>query len=525
VKERRHNTSVKPSQPALLEIPEQPDVPQSAAPKGPAKLRCVNRQQTTMATIYVEELIPADHKARAIWDLVGRMNLSRFIEPLRSTVGEAGRPAWEPHLLVSLWVYAYSEGIGSAREIERIMEWEPGMQWLSGLEKVNHHTLSDFRVEHKAALEELFAELLAMLDEAGFVSLEQVMHDGTKIRAQAGVDTFGREKSLQEKLQQARQAVQEMGDPRAQGGKRDRQQAARERAVRERAERLEAAAKEMEALQSEKRQEEDKAKVRVSLQEPEARLMKHGDNAITPSYNAQISTEASHKIIVGAHLSQCSSDAGSLLPALEEVNKNLGAPPQQVVVDGGFTNRETIVQCAAQNIDLVGSLPDPQERSAAAMKAAGIDPAFAPAHFRVLEDGAGLECPAGCRLEPLGQNHKRGDLYQQYRAAGADCRACRYQKQCCPRNAEKGRVVSIRLQEQAEVAAFRQKLATEEYRKIYRRRGEVAEFPNAWLKEKLGLRKFRVRGLVKAGCELLWACLTYNVMQCVRLLQAQLVVV
>jgi len=57
----------------------------------------------------------------------------------------------------------------------------------------------------------------------------------------------------------------------------------------------------------------------------------------------------------------------------------------------------------------------------------------------------------------------------------------------------------------------------EAYRAIYRKRGEVAEFPNAWIKEKLGLRKFRVRSLVKAGSELLWACLTYNIMQWVRL--------
>src|ERR1700683_3144210 len=84
-------------------------------------------------------------------------------------------------LLVCLWVYAYCEGISSARELDRLMEWEPGLQCLSGLESVNHHTLSDFRVEHKQALDELFAPLLATLESAGAVSLEQVMHDGTKI--------------------------------------------------------------------------------------------------------------------------------------------------------------------------------------------------------------------------------------------------------------------------------------------------------------------------------------------------------
>ncbi len=427
----------------MLEIPEQPLMPKATPTKGPLKFRLVNREQTVIAPIYVEELIPADHKARAIWELIGRMDLSRFSEALRTSAGDVGRPAWDPHLLVSLWVYAYSEGISSAREIERIMEWEPAMQWLSGLEKINHHTLSDFRVEHKTALDELFAELLAILDQAGMVSLEQVMHDGTKIRALAGADTFRRKESLQEKLQKAREAVKQMGDPTAAAPGRDRKQAARERALRERCERLEAAAKELEALQSEKRKQEEKAQARVSEQEPEARLMKHGDHAFSPSYNAQITTEASHKIIVGAHLSQSSSDAKSLPPALKEIEENLGALPKQVVVDGGFTNRDSILHCAEKKIDLVGALPDPRERSEAAMKAAGIHPNFAPGQFRILDQGAGLECPAGCLLEPLRLTRKRGDLYQQYRAEGVDCLACDYREQCCPRNAEKGRMVSM----------------------------------------------------------------------------------
>jgi hypothetical protein len=258
--------------------------------------------------------------------------------------------------------------------------------------------------------------------------------------------------------------------------------------------------------------------VRVSLTEPEARLMKHGDNAIAPSYNAQISTEGKSKIIVGAHLSQCSSDAQSLMPALEEVAENLGKKPAQVVVDGGFTNRENIMQCATQQIDLVGSLPDPKERSAAAMKSLGIAEEFGPYRFRIVDNGERLECPAGCQLEALRKNRKRGDLYQQYQAQGTDCAVCQYQQKCCPNHAEHGRTVSIRLEEQADVAAFRKKMEQDEYRATYRKRGAVAEFPNAWIKEKLGVRKFRVRGVAKAGSELLWACLTYNIMQWVRLI-------
>lgn len=502
-------------------MPEQPAVePRPEAP-GKAKLRTVVREQTILAQISVDELISMDHKARSIWELTGLVDLSRFREPLKTRAGHAGRSAWDPRLLVSLWVYAYSEGVSSAREIERLMEWEPGFQWLGGLVSVSHHTLSDFRVAHKEALSELFAQMLGMLEAGDLLSLERVMHDGTKIRAQAGADSFRREKSLREHVERARQLVAAMGDPRVETPARDRRQAARERAARERSERLDAALKEWEELSAEARSEKQKQEVRVSLSEPEARRMKHGDNAIAPSYNAQITTDAKHKIIVGVHLSQCSSDAQSLLPALEAVKANLGRQPEQVVVDGGFTNRDNIMACAKQEIELIGSLPDPQERSEAAMKSMGIDPAFAPHQFRILEDGKRLECPAGCSLEYVRQSKKRGDRYWQYQARGEDCRACKSQPRCCPQNAETGRTVSIRKEEQADVAAFRKKMEQPEARDIYRQRGAIAEFPNAWIKEKLGLRKFRLRGKLKAGAELLWACLTYNMLHWIRLNRAQ----
>lgn len=506
-----------PCQPTLIECPEQPALPQQAEVRGPLKLQSIDRSQTMFANIYVEELIPADHKARAIWDLVGRLDLSRFTAALRTTTGCAGRPAWDPRLMVSLWVYAYSEGISSAREIERQMQWEPGMQWLGGLHEINHHSLSDFRIEHRAALDELFADLLALLAQAGLVDLQQVMHDGTKIRALTGSDSFRREQTIRKHLEEARQAVAQFGDPQAEAPGKSRRQAAQERAARETEQRLKEALEALEVLQAEKQKEKEKEAVRVSQTEAEARIMKHGDGALAASYNAQITTEASNKVIVGAHLSQCSSDAQSLQPALREVEENLGVKPAQVVVDGGFTNRDNIVECAAQNIDLYGSLPRPEERSEAAMKALGIDKAFAPHRFCILEASHQLQCPAGRILDHVRQSRKRGDVYQQYQARSEDCLACRYQRQCCPKTPEKGRTVSIKVEEQADVAAFRQKMELPESQAIYQRRGEVAEFPNAWIKDKLRVRKFRVRGLVKAGTELLWACLTYNIQQWVRL--------
>jgi transposase len=499
----------------LLELPEQPPTrADQAEAGGECKLRLINREQLMMAQIDVEHLIDEQHVARGIWEVTQGLDLSRYESAIRTRQGEAGRAAWPPQLLIAVWLYGYSQGITSARELERQMEYEPGLMWLTGMEVVNHHTLSDFRIEHGEALTDLFTQMLVVLSDAGLVKMRLVAHDGTKIRAQAGVDSFRREATLREKLEQARQLVEE--DPQADGGGNRRQRAAEQRARRERLERAESALEQLQKIQAQVQDAEQKGRVRVSHSEAEARRMKHGDNAIAPSYNAQVSTDADSGVIVGVHLSQSAEDSHELKPALEEIHKNLGRRPEQVVADGGFTNRESIQMTAEEGIDFYGSLPDPKERSEAAMKSHGIDPQFAPHFFTLQPETRTAQCPAGKPMKYLRRHKKRDDYYQSYRANGADCLACAFQKQCCPKNAAKGRMVSFRDQEPEQIVDFRQKMASEEGQRIYKRRGATAEFPFAWIKERMRLRKFRLFGLRKASLEALWASLAYNVMIWIR---------
>lgn len=498
----------------LLELPEQPP-PTSvkAEAAGECKLRLVNRDQLLMAQIDVEHLIDEHHPARGIWEVTKGLDLSRYESAIRTRQGEAGRAAWPPQLLIAVWLYGYSQGVTSARELERQMEYEPGLMWLTGMDGINHHTLSDFRIGHGEALTELFTQMLVVMSEAGLVNLRLVAHDGTKIRAQAGVDSFRREATLREKLEQARQLVEE--DPHGEGGNK-RRQAAQQRARRERLERAESALEQLQKIQGKLQEGEGKDRLRVSLSEAEARQMKHGDHAIAPSYNTQISTDADSGVIVGVHVSQSADDSHGLEEAMEQIEKNLGRLPEQVVADGGFTNRESIQRMAEGGIDFYGSLPDPRERSEAAMKSHGIDPKFAPHFFILQPETRTVKCPAGKVMKYLRRNKKRGDRYQSYQAQGADCLACEWQRQCCPRNAAKGRIVSFRDQEREQIAEFRKKMASEEGQCIYKRRGATAEFPFAWIKERMKLRKFRLFGLGKASLEAVWASLAYNVMIWIR---------
>ena len=507
----------------LLEIPEQPapaPLPPvvGVAPAAKPKLKPIDREQGILRQVIVDELVPPDHKVRAIWDLTGQLDLSRYFSKIRSYEGKAGSPAWHPRLLLSVWIYAYSEQITSAREVARLMEYEPGLMWLSGLGEVNYHKLSEFRAEYPEELKQLMVELLGTLSQEGFVKLECVAHDGTKIQAQAGSDTFRRGATLEKEIAKARQMVEELeGQPETGPEENPRRKAARERVARERSERMKQAAEELEKIRAGKESEKKREEARVSLTEPEARIMKHGnDGGTAPSYNVQISTDAEQKIIVGINLTQSSSDSGWLQPAMEQVKETMGRYPEQVVADGGFTSQSSITEMNQSPMEFFGSLPEAEVRQAAAMKAAGIDPAFRPSAFQVRAESQTLQCPAGKILEYVRQSKKGDTTYWQYQAEGKDCRGCDYQILCCPRP-EQGRLVSIRMTENAEVAAFREKMKTEAAQQIYKKRGPVAEFPNAWIKDKLGIRKFRLRGMTKAATEALWGAFTYNVQQWIRL--------
>ena len=477
------------------------------------RVKVVNRMQTSWQMLDVERLIEVDHPARAIWELVGRLKLDGFYASIEAVEGSAGRTPWDPRLLMSLWIYAYSRGISSAREIARRCTYEPAFQWLCGLGEVNHHTLSDFRVEHAASLRELFVQVLGVLSSEGLVSLERVMHDGTRIKACAGADSFRREERLQEHLEEARKQVEAMGDPREDEPKGKR--AAQERAVRERQQRLEQALEEVQKVRQAKRGP-DKGQARASQSDPQARIMKQSNGGYGPSYNVQLSTEASNRLIVGAGVTQSGSDFVHLIGAVAQVEANLGQRPGQVVVDGGFTSRENIMAMAQQGVDLIGSLPEANPSSAGQQRQRGVSEKFYLDKFSYDAQQDIYRCPVGVSLTSKGREFCPGVVLHKYVAKVKDCAACQFRSECCPGNQHHGRSV-IRAVHSPEVQQFAQKMQTEAARAIYRQRGAIAEFPNAWLKDKLGLKQFRLRGLIKVGMEVLWAALTYNIQQWVRL--------
>lgn len=484
--------------------------PDHAAPA--PRLQVVNRNQLLLRSVDVEQLVGPDHPARAIWELIGQRDLSLFYQRIEAIQGVAGRPARDPRLMLSLWIYAYTEGIPSAREVARLCASDAGFQWLTGATTVSAHALSDFRTQHGEAIKDLASQILGLLAEEGMVDLQQVTLDGTKVRASAGADTFRREKTLERHLAEARQRIEALA-----GGDEEeisRQSLmSRQRAARERLSRLEKAQQELAKIQH-SRSEKERPEARVSLTDPQARIMKQNDGGYAPSYNMQLTTDAKHTLIVSVEVSQEGGDIGQLQPAMQRLQQESGRTPQQAIVDAGYTSRDNVVAMAKEGIDLIGPPLEAKVQKESLYQIRGVAPEFRPEVFVFDKQTNAYICPKGKTLSYKSRNTMVGQIKYTYAAAAKDCGACA-QKECCCPTSSKGRLI-VRAEDTDEVAAFRAKMETEEARSVYKKRGAIAEFPNLWIKEKFGLRQFSVRGLEKVRIEALWVSMTYNIQQWIR---------
>jgi len=257
-------------------------------------------------------------------------------------------------------VRLYSRGI-SSRELARQCEYEPGCQWLCGLQPDSHRTLSGFRSDNKTALDDLFTQVLGLLSAEGLITLERVTLDGTKIKAHAGGNSFRRQEKIAAHLEAAREQVRVLNAQAAEEEKlAARQASARRRAARQRASRLEAAWREVQRLQREKIHDRKTFLARASCTDPDAHVMRNGDGG-----TVEATTDA--------------IDYRQLEPALARCTQRLGRQPRQLIADGDYTNHASVQAAAARGVDFYGSWQNSwkaTERDAPGRSAAFVSSAF-----------------------------------------------------------------------------------------------------------------------------------------------------
>jgi transposase len=312
----------------------------------------------------LEELLPQNHLARLIWEVVGSLDLSAFYAAIKAVEGEPGAPATDPQILIVLWLYAISQGVSSAREINVLRVEHLVYMWICGGVSLNYHTISDFRKDYEEELDELMTQVIERIDQAGLVELDTQAQDGMRVRASAGAASFRRQPTLEQALQQAqvqKVEVEQLGQ--AENDRRTEvQKAAQERAASERVERLTAALEEMPAARAAKKREE-RDKARVSSTDPEARVMKMPDGGYRPAYNWQFGVELSNFVITGVEVVNTGSDKAQMEPLVKQVVKRTQHLPKNWLVDGGFVKLVAIEALEALGVTVFGPVPEPKDKS------------------------------------------------------------------------------------------------------------------------------------------------------------------
>jgi transposase len=382
------------------------------------------------------------------------LDLTGFYGSIKAVLDRPGRPTTDPKVLLAVWLLGTIQEVGSARKLASLCAEHDAYRWLCGGVPINYHMLSDFRVAHQAALDDLLTQIVAALLAAGAVTLERVAQDGMRVRASAGASSFRRRERLNECLKLARERVERMAKDREHPDPMVnlRQQRARERAARERVERVKQALEYMPQAQAAKDRQleskaiKDRAKVtepRTSTTDPEARVMKMPDGGFRPAFNVELATDRDSGVILGVAVTAQGTDAGQAVPMEQQVLQRTGQHPKDYLMDGGFATREDITT-----------------------------------------------------LERLGIT-----VYAPVRLPRHQPEAARYQ----PRYGDSG-----------EVARWRERMATEEGKTVYRQRGATAEWANAQVRQH-GVSQFTVRGLAKVTTIMLMVALAHNLMRWVTL--------
>jgi transposase len=343
------------------ELPEQTKVQVDATPLGEPRLREPRRDQIELRATDIESLIGEDHLARIIWAYVVGLDLRELEDRIKARGGRPGHPATSPQLLLALWLYATSQGVGSARALERLCNSHDAYRWLCGGVSVNYHMLADFRVGCADLLDRLLAEHLAALGEAGLVDLDTLAQDGVRIRASAGAASFRGAATLDQKLAIARDVVAELKrevEARSDASN-QRIQAAKQRAAHERVERVEAAQKALAEIKQHRQERAEKRpngkkpkEPRASTTDADARVMKMADGGFRPAYNVQVASVAGEQIVVAVEVRNTGSDRGLMRPMLERLCALTGHFPARHLADAGFGSGKDIEWAHGKKIEV-----------------------------------------------------------------------------------------------------------------------------------------------------------------------------
>ncbi len=350
----------------------------------------------------LHDFVPAGHPAHFVREMVRE---SLDLSAILADYPEArGQPPYHPAMMVALLLYAYSRGVYSSRRIAQACEERLDFMAVTGLQKPDFRTISDFRKRHLGALSGLFAQVLGLCRKAGLVKLGHVALDGTKIKANASKHkAMSYARMVKAEAELSAEVAAWLARAEATDGAEDGEFGAEARGdempewVANKKKRLAKIRAAKAALEAEAKAAAEAArdaqepapkppggkakpppaapadKAQRNFTDPDSRLLKTKDGFIQ-GYNAQAAVDAERQIIVAHGLTNSSSDQGQLVPMVEAIEAQAGAPPDELSADAGYCSETNLQALEARAIR--GYIATGRQKHGAA---AAVGPRAAPA--------------------------------------------------------------------------------------------------------------------------------------------------
>ena len=459
----------------------------------------------------LNEWLSRDHPARVFSEIIDRIDIRGFREP---TV--EGRPSYHPRMMVKALLWGYATGIRSSRKIEGRLKTDVAFMWLAGLEKPDFRTLCLFRTTNRELMERVFAEVVLLARSIGMGRLGLIALDGTKIQANAGIDSFKKVEAWRKELEKAKAEVRRIMTEAEERDKEEDRLYGDDRSGNELPEGMEeqsARVEKIEQLLKEVEQLDKEESGRVSSTDSDASFM-HRKAGSLPAYNAQAAV-TDDQLIVYADVTTEPIDVNQLKPALEGIEEIVKGKPEKVLADTGYSGGENLKVLESQGIE--GYIPESGERNIG--KIAGPRPGlFKKEDFSYDEERDRYICPAGKEMHPTARSKIKTKYSEKhittYRTEKGICNSC-HLKECCTANKKRGRAVT---RDGYEVyrQTMREKLRTEKGREIYGKRKTLIEPVFGQMRTVGGFNQFLLRGIDKVRMEWKIGAIAHNLLKITR---------
>jgi len=462
-----------------------------------------SRDQDWLLPPSLGELIPGDHPVRFIAEVVDQLPWDRV--GISHMPQSEGQPSYPPQVLLGAWLYGFMIRARSSRKLEQACRENLPMMWLTGLLHPDHSTLSRFYQHNRQAMRPLFKTSVQLAVEAGLVEFAFQAVDGTRMssasrRTLHSRDEISRLLEAVEAELAAMDATESQSEdgkgtppppgPRVRWGKKEIRQ------------HLTEALGEMDrrATWPGGRNKADVA----SVSDPQAVLMKAHAGYVV-GYNAQVVVDAKAQIVVAADVVARSSDGEQLLPMLAEAEAMTGRQAEVAAADSGYFDIGAIVEAEETGIEVFV----PQQRRAQAEEA----DRYGKANFVYDVQSDTYTCPEGKTLvftTERAKHHGKPNVTRIYR--GRECQGCSASANGLCTSSGAGRMVH-RYEHDADLPGYLERLGSERGREATRQRSGTVEPLFASTKERLGMVRFLLRGLLNAKGEWYLTCAVHNLLK------------